>query len=184
MLLLSRRSGALAESSPIPFACRCSACCSASPARRSLLWPATSTNPWALTSLYLLALEARGLLSPRRVGRLVSYRPGAATGPSTAAGLVAALRASFQREAEPIGTIFRLATAFTHPRRIELFRLLQTGPRTLGQLRAAAHISGWALLRHLKKLEARGFITQREGLYAVADQPDGLGRELARQAAK
>ncbi|MBI5383616.1 MAG: hypothetical protein HZA90_02905 [Verrucomicrobia bacterium] len=141
-------------------------------------------QPLALTSLYLRALEARSLLTVRRTGRWVSYRPSPATEPSPSAGLLVALRAAFQHEAEPVETIFRLATAFTHPRRIELFRLLKTGPRKLGQLRAAAHISAWASLRHLKKLEARGFITRQEGLYAVAERTDGLGQELARLAAQ
>ncbi|MBM3892742.1 MAG: ArsR family transcriptional regulator, partial [Verrucomicrobia bacterium] len=58
----------------------------------------------------------------------------------------------------------------------------QAGPRDLGQLRAATGISAWALLRHLKKLEARGFVTQRGSLYALVHRVDGLGRELARLA--
>jgi len=139
-------------------------------------------QPLALTSLYLRAMEARGLLTAHRVGRWVRYRPGPANGPSATSGLVAALLATFQRDAEPVETVFQLATAFTHPRRIELFQLLQTGPRPLGELRAASHISVWALRRHLKKLEARGFIRRQEDLYAVAPWPEGLDRALARMA--
>ncbi|MBM3888073.1 MAG: winged helix-turn-helix transcriptional regulator, partial [Verrucomicrobia bacterium] len=124
-------------------------------------------QPLSLASKYLRALEARGLLTAHRTGRWVEYRPSPATSPSVTAGLVAALRATFQRQPKPVETIFRLATAFTHPRRIEIFRVLQAGPCDLGQLRAATGISAWALLRHLKKLEARGFVTQRGSLYAL-----------------
>jgi DNA-binding transcriptional ArsR family regulator len=137
----------------------------------------------SLSSEYLRALEARGLLKSRRVGRWVEYRPSPATGDGPASGLVSGLRWAFQNEPQPVETIFRLATAFSHPRRIEIFRALQTEPRNLGQIQAATRISGWALHRHLRKLEARAFVTCHLGLYAAAKRPDGLGRELARLAA-
>jgi len=140
-------------------------------------------QPLSLTSEYLRALEARGLLTAHRTGRWVEYRPNPATSPNVTAGLAAALRTAFQRHPRPVETIFRLATAFTHPRRVEICRVLQTGPHDLGQLRAATGISSWALLRHLKKLEARGFVTRHGSLYALVHRVDGLGRELARLAA-
>src|SRR2546425_418512 len=114
-------------------------------------------QPLSLTSEYLRALEARGLRRARRVGRRVEYRSSPSPGAEPAAGLVSALRKTFQQETQPVETVFRLATAFTHPRRIESFRALQNGPRTLGHLRAATRLSSWALVRHLRKLEARGF---------------------------
>jgi DNA-binding IclR family transcriptional regulator len=48
-------------------------------------------QPLSLTSEYLRALEARGLLTAHRVGRWVEYRPSLATSPSVTAGLVAVL---------------------------------------------------------------------------------------------
>lgn len=139
-------------------------------------------RPLSMTSEYLRAMEARGLLSARRTGRWVEYRPNPATSRNFISGLVVALREAFQREPEPVETIFRLATAFTHPRRIEIFRALQTEPRTVRQLQAVTRIPGWALRRHLKKLETRGFVRRGGALYAVASCPSALGRELARLA--
>lgn len=133
-------------------------------------------------SEYLRALEARGLLAARRPGRRVEYRVSSATAKGPAAGLVAALRTTFLREPQPAETVFHLATAFTHPRRIEILRVLRTGPRDLEQIRAATRMSTWALLRHLKKLEARDFITVLESMYQVTERKDALGRELMRLA--
>jgi len=140
-------------------------------------------KPLSLTSEYLRALESRGLLTARRVGRWVQYRPSPPTNPNVS-GMVAALRATFQRESSAIDIIFRLATAFTHPRRVEMFRVIQTRPHTLEQLQASTRIPGWALLRHLKKLQARGFVTERGGLYTVIKRADALGQELARLTAR
>jgi len=139
-------------------------------------------RPRSLTSEYLRALEARGLLTARRVGRCVEYRLSCATNGSASACLVTALRALFQRETTAVEVVFRLATAFTHPRRVEIFRVLQNGPHSLGQLRAKTRISAWALVRHLRKLEARDFITQQGGLYAAVDCTHGIQKELARLA--
>ncbi len=84
--------------------------------------------PPALASQYLRRLEARGLLSAERVGRWVKYRPSEAPNSSNSSGLAAALAASFRGEAGPVETLFKLATAFTHPRRIELLGLLHRRP--------------------------------------------------------
>ena len=141
-------------------------------------------QPLSLTSEYLRALEARGLLMARRIGRQVQYRPNPAPNGGPASGLVPALRKTYQRATHPVDTIFRLATAFTHPRRIEVFRALQRGPRTVDQIQAVTRISGWALWRHLRKLEDRGFVISRHGIYALVHRPDDLGRQLARLASE
>ncbi len=139
-------------------------------------------QPLSVASESLRALEARGLLTARRVGRRVEYRPSPAASGSRARGLVAAMQSAFHRETQPAQTLFKLATAFTHPRRIEIFRALHTTPRTFGELQAATGISGQALHRHLRKLEARGFVRCDLGLYRVVQRSDDFGRELARLA--
>jgi len=139
-------------------------------------------QPLSLTSEYLRGLEARGLLTANRVGQRVKYLPSHDKTSVSAPILVAALRAAFRRDPQAVETIFRLATAFTHPRRIEIFRALQTTPRTSGQIQGVTGISGRALRRHLGKLEARGFVVCRHGLYSMANPPDAFGRELARLA--
>jgi DNA-binding transcriptional ArsR family regulator len=140
--------------------------------------------PISVASEYLRALEARGLLTVKRKGRRVTYRPGVEKGEGAGPRLVTALRLAFCQERQMEETVFKLATAFTHPRRIAVFRALQSHPRTLGQLQMATGIPTRSLVRHLMKLEARGFVMCREGIYAATERPDALGRELARLAAE
>jgi DNA-binding transcriptional ArsR family regulator len=143
-------------------------------------------QPMPVTSEYLRALEARGLLKVRRVGRRVKYQPCVTTGGGPAHSLGAVLRSIFKKDGQPVETLFKLATAFTHPRRIEIFRALKTKNEslTLDQIKAATGISARALLRHLDKLEARGFVKCRLGAYSAAQPGDPFGRELARLAAE
>ena len=139
--------------------------------------------PLPVASQSLRALEARGLLVVRRVGLRVTYRPSAAAAGGDTQAFVAALRQTLRREPPPIEMLYKLSTAFTHPQRIEIFRALQNEPPTLRQLQAASGISVRALLRHLKKLKARGFVVCQRGRYKVATRPDAFARELARLAA-
>jgi len=137
--------------------------------------------PLAVASQYLRALEARGLLSVRRVGLHVTYR--LAGGSSTPAQpLVRSLRLVFRRQSMSVEMLFKTFTAFTHPRRIEIFRALGERSRCLRELNAVTRISTRALSRHVKKLEARGFIVCRDGQYAVVNRSDAVGRELSRLA--
>jgi DNA-binding transcriptional ArsR family regulator len=129
-------------------------------------------------SRYLRALEARGLLTCRRVGRRVEYRPSAGTSEG-AAEIVKALRLVFRRRAQPIEAIFKLATAFTHPRRIEVFRALTNGADSLAKLQAATHMPARALSRHLAKLEARGFAKNDMAQYVATIQSHPFARVLA-----
>jgi DNA-binding IclR family transcriptional regulator len=139
-------------------------------------------QPLSVASTYLRALESRGLLTAHRNGRWVKYRPNLRTTPTVTTGLTTALDATFKHESKPIEAAFRRVTAFTHPRRIEIFRALQAGPLSLAQLRTKTGISGWALGRQLKKLGVRGFVRENQGLYTTAEPKDELGRELARLA--
>jgi DNA-binding transcriptional ArsR family regulator len=104
-------------------------------------------------SQYLRALEARGLLTCRRVGRRVEYRLSAATTENSAGDILIALRSVFRRKAQPVEALFKLATALTHPRRIEVFRAVKNGADSFSKLQTATHISARSLSRHLAKLE-------------------------------
>ncbi len=135
-----------------------------------------------VASQYLRAMEARGLLKVRRFGLRVAYRiADDQTGPVQ--GLVRAMRQTFRRNSSPAETIFNQATAFTHARRIECFRVLSGRPQTLAELSAATGISVRAIIRHMNKLETRGFVVCLQNQYAVVDRSDAIGRELARLAA-
>ena len=139
-------------------------------------------QPMSVASEYLRSLEARGLLVSHRIGRRVEYRPAIGNRRSVTHGLAAALRSAFRQDPAASQTIFRLATAFTHPRRIQIFRALSDKPMTHSGIIAATGIPYRASQRHLKKLEARGFVVCRLGEYRVVECSDAVGRELARMA--
>jgi DNA-binding transcriptional ArsR family regulator len=133
-------------------------------------------------SQYLRALEARGLLTCRRVGLRVEYRPVAATTEGGGGAIATALRIPVGRSQQLPGVLFKLATAFTHPRRIEVYRAVKHGADSFVRVQAATHISRRALARHLAKLEARGFVKKEGDVYAVTNHAHPLGRVLARLA--
>ncbi len=135
-------------------------------------------------SQYLRALEARGLLTCRRVGRRVEYQASPGTGEGAAEEIVKTLRLVFRRRAQPIKAIFKLATAFTHPRRVEVFRALANGANSLVKLQAATKIPARALSRHLAKLEKRGFVKTERALYAAGTHRHPFGRVLSRLACR
>ena len=139
--------------------------------------------PMPVASQCLRSLEARGLLTLRRVKLHVHYRlNNNPTG--DARDLVTALRSAFRSEPSPENLIFKLSTAFTHPRRVEIFRLLQTRPRAPAQIRIATGISGPALVRHLEKLKARGFVVSQKNIYSTTRPREAFGRTLAQMAAQ
>jgi DNA-binding transcriptional ArsR family regulator len=134
-----------------------------------------------VASLYLRALEARSLLAVRRRGLRVSYRIN--NDPAgQLCGLIAVLRSALLRDAASSETIFKLATAFTHPRRVEIFRAVSAGPKHLTELLAATGISLRATIRHLGKLEARGFVACVNETYTASRPSNPVGRELAKLA--
>jgi len=132
-------------------------------------------------SQYLRALEARGLLTCRRVGRRVNYGPTTGTSEGAAGEIVKALRVSF-RKAQPIDAIFKLATAFTHPRRIEVYRNVAIGADSFAKLQMTTRIPARALSRHLGKLEARGLVKNEIARYVAATPRHPFARVLARLA--
>lgn len=138
--------------------------------------------PLPVASQYLRMLEARGLLTVRRKGRWVTYRLVSANSDMDMSRLVEAMRSSFLRHSQAEEMLFRLATAFTHPRRIEIYRSLKTEPQTCGQIQEATNIPVRALQRHLRKLESREFVQYESGHYRALQPTEGFGRELARLA--
>jgi DNA-binding transcriptional ArsR family regulator len=135
--------------------------------------------PVSVTSQYLRALNARGLLETRRSGRYVQYRPTPDKSIPEAKSLLEGLRESFARERAPIDVIFRLATAFTHPRRVEMVRALQGDGLTPDGLREKTGISQPALRRHLGKLIVRGFVVREKKVYRAAVPPGLLAKRLS-----
>jgi DNA-binding transcriptional ArsR family regulator len=136
-----------------------------------------------VASQYLRALEARGLLTVRRKGRHVFYRPVAFDPADTNAQLIAALRTVFAKNDDAVERVFKLATAFTHTRRVEIFRAVHAQPGALVEIQAVTHVSAPALYRHLRKLESRGLVKWEADRCVTTPGPDALYRALARLAA-
>jgi DNA-binding transcriptional ArsR family regulator len=136
----------------------------------------------AAASQYLRALNARGLLQVTRTSRWVRYRIAADDAPEPIAKLLRALRASFSQDRDPVEKIFRLATNFTHPRRVEIWQPLRNGAQPLEQLQAVTRISSPALARHLMKMQVRGLIAATDRYYRAVSPRDPMGRALAELA--
>ncbi|MBI2193803.1 MAG: helix-turn-helix domain-containing protein [Planctomycetes bacterium] len=136
----------------------------------------------SVTTQYLRALNARGLLGVRRVGRWVYYRPAPDDSILSSTDLLSALRRTFEGTNNPIDEIFLLSTAFTHPRREKIYRALSGRGLTLKALKEETGISSDALRRHLNKLRCRGFIRMEGGIYRACVPESPLARVLVRLA--
>jgi len=121
----------------------------------------------ALASLYLRALNARGVLRARTSGRRTFYRIQANKSVPHAQPLVSALLASFQSSARPVDELFRDLTACSHLRRLFLLQALKQ-PLSLEEMRSRTGIPFSSLQRHLHKLLRRGYVTQEGKLYLRA----------------
>lgn len=141
--------------------------------------------PLPVASQSLRALESRGLLKVKRIRRHVEYCIPSTTEANTLADLIAALKISLRQEPLPTAQIIKLATAFTHPSRICLFRCLNGGWKTQVQIHSAIQISALALSRHLGKLTARGFVRMDDvGRCTAVKHHHAIGRALAALAAQ
>ena len=137
-----------------------------------------------VASQSLRALEARGLLKVRRFQRRVEYRISGGNEVGDLAALVSALRGTLLHDTRSVEQVIRLATAFTHPTRIEIYRQLHSRPLTQIQLKTRLGVSWPALSRHLAKLLRRGYVVldEPEGRYGITPHSHLLGRALAKLA--
>ncbi|MBN1670623.1 MAG: ArsR family transcriptional regulator [Kiritimatiellae bacterium] len=129
---------------------------------------------------HLRRLAARGLLQARRDGAWVYYRVAPDRTIPAAARFVNTLRDVFAADSGYAAQeIFRLVTAFTHPRRQILYATLSTGDWRFAELRRKTRMSTPALQRHLRKLRSRGFVVSAAGRYRAVTPPGRLARLLA-----
>lgn len=132
-------------------------------------------------STHLRALGARGLLKAVRRGLYVFYSLEANNDVEHAAEIVDALRTCHDN-AVSHSEVVKLATAFTHPRRIVIVRSLAEGRMDEGVLAHSTGISTQALYRHLKKLESRGFVARDGDHVTLLEQTSVLGEALLQAA--
>lgn len=121
-----------------------------------------------------------------RIRRRVEYRIPKAAESGGLEELLAALLPLLRKNPVPDELIRKLATAFTHPTRIQIYRLLHSGPQSESAINREIRLSAMARWRHLGKLTSRGFIShnERSGNYETLKHPVRLGRALANLAAR
>ena len=117
-------------------------------------------------SAYLRALNARGLITAERKRLNVYYQPVSNQGVEHAAALLAALR-HCHFLGESFSMVTKRTTAFTHPRRIDIARVLARGTTTWAELSITTQISQQSLFRHVRKLIDRGFVENKAGLLSL-----------------
>jgi len=135
------------------------------------------------TSFQLKMLCECGLLVFRRKKMEVFYRAEANSAVNFAPEVLEALRGCYENEVA-FKTLVRHATAFTHERRIEIFRALSGRSLTGLALRDATGMSSAAMGRHLDKLMRRGYVTEKEHSYYIGAAGNLLGRTLLKLAVR
>lgn len=137
-----------------------------------------------VASQSLRALESRGFLQANRIRRRVEYRIPPLAEAGALRELLAALLPLLRKQPVPVGLIIKLATAFTHPVRIQIHRELHSGAKTDAELQRTIRLSGMARWRHLRKLKARGFIVcdEQQHSYQPSNPASALGKALGKLA--
>ena len=131
-----------------------------------------------VASQHLRLLHDSGFLHLTRKSKWVFYRAEVNPAVPYAKIIYSPLKTALVFENTQIKTIFRIFTAFTHPRRIELTNVLSKRESSFENLLASCDISGMALHRHLKKLISRKFIAQKNDIYQLLRQTNRLQSAL------
>ncbi|MCF7849648.1 MAG: metalloregulator ArsR/SmtB family transcription factor [Kiritimatiellales bacterium] len=132
-------------------------------------------------SVQLRVLNARGLISSRREKMQVFYRSEANPEVDFASALLDGLNKCYESRMS-IKTVIRQATAFTHPRRIEIVKALVAKPLSPGELMKATGMSASALSRNVEKLKTRKMIAKANGKYGLIHPRNRFGHLLQRIA--
>jgi DNA-binding transcriptional ArsR family regulator len=125
----------------------------------------------SLASQSLRVLNARGLLLARRFGSSVYYSPCANRSIPYSAPLLQVIRKTFANDRKPGENIFRYSTAFTHPRRISIVKILSKNPMRFEDIVFKTNIPPRALGRHLRKLVVRGFLKSADDRRYIRSVP-------------
>ena len=139
--------------------------------------------PVPTTSLYLRALNARGLISVVRSGRCVYYGTGSDRSLPVAMSIQNSFRKLFALQALPFDWTDRLLPvlrAYSSPRREEIIRILSNHPRlSYSELRRRCGICETTFLRHFSILTSIGLaVVSQDGTYAIAKPKNSLEAAL------
>ena len=161
--------------------------------------------PGNLISAHLKVLAAAGLVWRRRSGRTVGYHLAEHAGNLVTGAVLRMLPHTFStvtdedpkkiaangQSGSPTRSdtaLFAFFTAFTHPRRLQILRLLaQQRGAPLAELRTALSMSLSACIRHVTKLERRGLVARemddRKVTYVLKDV-DGMVQKAVFRAVR
>jgi DNA-binding transcriptional ArsR family regulator len=127
----------------------------------------------------LRRIQSRGLLKPYRQGAFLIYRLEPDPQVPSAAPLLQALQATLSgHPSEQDPEMIPLATGLSHPRRIQMVRLLMPAPLSTQNLRQVAGIPVCPLSHHLAVLKAGGWIHGNKTLWTFRPPDHPLARTL------
>jgi len=131
-----------------------------------------------VASQHLRLLHEHGFLQLERRSKWAFYRAEFPLEGSYADYIFDPLKKKLNSKNPRTKDLFRLFTAFTHPRRIEIAKALLIRDHKFEELISICDISGQALYRHLDKLISRKFITQNDAIYQIIHYSTGLEKAL------
>lgn len=127
----------------------------------------------------LRRLQSRGLLRAERSGSFVRYRPLPDPQVPSAKPILQAVREMYDRFPTAVDEqIIAMAAGLSHARRIDLVRVLRSGPADSERLRSTVPMPSISLWRHLRELEACGWVRREEGLWRLAKNDSPLAKCL------
>ena len=140
---------------------------------------AEANLPVPTASIYLRALNARGLISVVRSGPYVYYGTGSDRSLPVAMSIQESFRRLFARKSMPTGwtgNLLPLLRAYSNPRRESILRLLRNfQPMRYSELRKLSGLCETSFLRHLDILTAAGIVeSDTRGSYSLAKPKNSL----------
>ena len=140
---------------------------------------AEANLPVPTASIYLRALNARGLISVVRSGPYVYYGTGSDRSLPVAMSIQESFRRLFARKSMPTGwtgNLLPLLRAYSNPRRESIVRLLRDfQPMRYSELRKLSGLCETSFLRHLDILTAAGIVeSDARGSYLLAKPKNSL----------
>lgn len=131
-----------------------------------------------VASQHLKLLREHGFLQAFPASKWVHYRIAETKTDSHAGRLIVPLCKILSARRPDLGALIHIFTAFTHPRRVDITKILQSQQASFEQLVTLCDISSQALYRHLNKLIDRGVITETNRVYRLNSQTSDLDKAL------
>ena len=133
----------------------------------------------ARASQELRRLQSRGLLQAERTGPWVRYRPLPDPQVPSARPILQAVSEMVSRYPAAFDEqILATAAGLSQARRIDVVRALRAGPAELARLRVLVPMPSISLWRHLRELEARGWVEQEGRRWKLAANDSPLAKCL------